>query len=854
MSADAVDFGSEAGGRRDGRAWGLVIGLALALLPVLVRLQTPLDMLPYWDGDPTSHETILIGMTPAKSLIGDLVSVAGAAVLIACSDRRRVKAVVPVVLAGIGAWACLWHMPGKGYDARTLVSGGAWVSSAAVALGLWFAGQDRRVRLTAFALIVGAVGLLVMKGAYQCLIEHPTTVEAFQRNKAQIIADNGWSPDSAMAKAYERRLVQNEATGWFGFANVYATFAAMGVVVFALMTVGALRGMRALKAVGEETSIGPVVICGAGTALAGAALVMAGAKGGFAACLLGLAVGGALVWLRSEHGERWRRVAWLVGPLAIAAPLLAVVARGMVGERLGELSLLFRWFYMQGAWRIFGSHLAHGVGPDGFQAAYALAKNPLSPEDVTSPHCLPWDWMACLGLGGVAWVVWLVCMSAKAGPAAMSGAGSAGEAPAPPSPDPEADETRVLMRVVCVVAALSAMAAIPMQYAALLPEEALGVRIGGLVVWCVLSCGVLAASRRWSGGEWPVALTAGAVTVLAHTQIEITGALPQSCGAVLAVVVLAASGSGDGRRTEASSGPQARTGAAWAARMLGLIGCVGAAFMLLGPAHALWQGETRLAFAYRQLDKVRERRAALEAALRDHTPDAESIARRLGEIEPTLIARAAAMLPKEWPLARSASQLAMQLAQTVGRGAASPDARARSNAWAVRAVEYVTTHEDADLDGVLAAPIVSQEAAGAAFERLWVAAKAVEASDLDSLRSGWAATVCMAAADLDQPPSPMRDRWLDLAVHYLRRARRCDPYNPFHAQRLMDVLDTMGRSDEARVAARELLGVDALQRLDRTVRGLSERDRARAERIAGAGTPAQGSGVSPSPTPGRGGR
>ena len=464
---------------------GVVVGLSLALLPMMVRLQTPLDLLPYWEGDPLNQESVVIGLTPPMSLIGDIVSVAGAGLLFACGGgRRRVWAIVPLALAAAGVWACFWHLSGgSGRDGKSLVTGGSWVSAVTVALALWFAGADRRVRLIAFAIIVGSVGLLACKGLYQVMVEHPATVEAFRRDKEAILARNGWQPESSMARAYERRLMQSEATGWFGFANVYASFAAMGFTVFGLSL------LRMLTRTKEETSeldersdrLLLTVVLG-GTLLSGAALVMAGAKGGYAVAALGVFVGLLLNWLRGERRAWLRGWSWAVGPMVIALPLAAVVARGVVGERIGELSLLFRWFYMQGAARIFGANWLHGVGPDGFQSAYALAKNPLSPEDVTSPHSVLWDWAACLGIGGVALAVWLVWLGTRVGPAAARGSDPGDSYPG---------ETRALMRVVCAVTAIGTIVAIPLQYAALLPEEAIGVRIGG--VGCVVRAELRAA-------------------------------------------------------------------------------------------------------------------------------------------------------------------------------------------------------------------------------------------------------------------------------------------------------------------------------------------------------------------------
>ena len=102
-------------------------------------------------------------------------------------------------------------------------------------------------------------------------------------------------------------------------------------------------------------------------------------------------------------------------PAIIAAALLAVIARGLVGERIGELSLLFRWFYMQGATHIFADHWLLGVGPADFKDAYMIAKPATSPEDVSSPHSILLDWVATLGLGGLAWCVLFLVWSSAAG-------------------------------------------------------------------------------------------------------------------------------------------------------------------------------------------------------------------------------------------------------------------------------------------------------------------------------------------------------------------------------------------------------------------------------------------------------
>jgi tetratricopeptide (TPR) repeat protein len=58
-----------------------------------------------------------------------------------------------------------------------------------------------------------------------------------------------------------------------------------------------------------------------------------------------------------------------------------------------------------------------------------------------------------------------------------------------------------------------------------------------------------------------------------------------------------------------------------------------------------------------------------------------------------------------------------------------------------------------------------------------------------------------------------------------------DPYSLEYPVRLMKAYEDLGRLDEARAWARKVLDVDALQRLDQSVRGLNDSDRGRALRL-----------------------
>ncbi|MDP1662271.1 MAG: hypothetical protein Q8L55_10195, partial [Phycisphaerales bacterium] len=201
--------------------------------------------------------------------------------------------------------------------------------------------------------------------------------------------------------------------------------------------------------------------------------------------------------------------------------------------------------------------------------------------------------------------------------------------------------------------------------------------------------------------------------------------------------------------------------------------------------------------------------------------------------EPRAARRIIDTLPRSWPLVRNASQIALEESRGyASRGDAS--GREASKAWAVQALSIALGR---DFVRTLANDV---ERAFPAIEPVFPVSVMAESvlqelssepvDTLDSQRAGWAATVCLAAADLQ--PEPDRALWRNLAVKFLRQAHARDPYNPLHLSRLMDVHERLGDKPAAAETARTLLGVDALQRLDRSVRGLSDRERARAERIA----------------------
>lgn len=505
----------------------LWLGLVLALTPLCVRATTSVSLFPGWDMDPLVVGGIDTGMTPLGSMLSDVVSLFGAALLMLFARSAGVRASVPtLVLAAIGSVPVIAHalvLGDFGGDLGHARVGSAWIASIWVGVAIAHASADARARRVALGVLCGLGVLLTFRGATEWFIEHPRQVAAFHADKNRILASHGWTPGSSMALAFERRLSQPEASGWFGLSNVYASLAA-ALTVFALAMCAEWWSVRAKlqRSQGTVLAIFGVAVCGV------AALVFSQSKGGIIAAMGG-ACGVSVLWLvrvmRVRAPSQVRkivRVASLVGAAALIAPLGAIALRSLLGDRVGELSLLFRSLYAEAALRMFSRVPLWGVGPDGFQQAYALAKNPLSPEDPTSPHIVILDYLACLGVLGIAWV----CVVLRAGIQSGRNGVESGTWTTEAASDAM---SRGELRTLAAIPALATLVSTYLQGLAVTPELA-ALRVVGLIAWILAGVGIASAVRR--GVSPALGLAGAALTLLAHAQIDVAATWLQSCGLV----------------------------------------------------------------------------------------------------------------------------------------------------------------------------------------------------------------------------------------------------------------------------------------------------------------------------------
>ncbi len=771
----------------DALRWAAAFVLAVC---VFFAASVGIVRFPYWDLDPTRVWVPSTGLTPAQTLLLaalTLLAAAGAMLADAMDGRRVLWG--RASLAGLGGVGVLLHATGPaGLEHAALAA--PWLG----AMGAWIAAAqlstDRTMRRMLLATAAGFVVVLLSKGLIQVFVEHPQTMANFRQNREAVLASKGWTPGSPNALAYERRLSQPEATGWFGLSNVYATFAAASAA--GLLAAGIAA---AAAAAAKKTRDRPGLWAAATGAAAGiAALVLCGSKGGAGAAVVTLGLVGGFVMLRRQQPKTANRLAPWIGPGAVVGVLAAVALRGMLGESIGERSLLFRAFYAVGALRIWGAHPLLGVGPAGFQDAYASAKPPLSPEDVMSPHSVLLDWVSTLGLFGLAWAALFFRHAAEL---------------FNPNGDPEtapAGVTRAEIRWVALVAAGVTVLGVAIERPLMTPDAA-AARLAAMGAWIAVTLGVRRLLDTTGTTRWLAA--ASGLVLIVHAQIEVT---PVWINAAMLYGLWLGAASTPGRpKGIPGAVPHRLAGGA----TLVPVGLAAGLLMLGWPGLTRW--EDRLEQAAAVVRPVARLSESLEKA-DDHALDAPA------ERASSLVGRR--VRPNREAIARAISEArfdrlekaAADLAGAIEARPAHRGTRAAAGRLLLEKASAVARHNPAE--------------ARALLHRTVDLAETGTRADPGSVGMwDWLAVTCEQAAAIDRKNAA---RWLARAERaWIERDRR-SPHALRPAVHLMNLAERTGRTREARRWAAEVLRRETLTRLD-PLMGLSERERARAERLAGGG-------------------
>lgn len=791
---------------------------AVLLACVTARCLVSMDPFPMWEGDPTLLSTPQTSLGPTGQLVLDGLSLIAAAVVLWCS--RGLSVCSPILLA-VGALAALAHAIIINHGSLDNVRVGvSWCAAMAAGVAGLALARDRAGRSLAWGALLAAVMLLAAKGALQYFVEHPETVRAYNQHRRQFLEAQGWSDGSMMARAFERRLFQNEATGWFGLSNVFASVCAGGVVAM-LALAGASRRVRD----DLPTWIRPFI--GAGLLIAGAGLALSMSKGGIAAAAVGVALLILGAVLRHKLAGRTRAAATLgtiLGVLVVAGMLLGVVLRGRMGERLAELSIFFRWFYMQGAARIIAEHPLAGVGPTGFKDAYLLAKPALSPEEVTSPHSILFDWVSTLGLAGAAWCAAWLGWIALAGRSLLRPESLSIPSASPDSPSQSVWPTPLLVRAfVLVILAPTALSAF-VELRSSTPEASIARLVAAALA---LGVGVSVASLIDRLNSVPVGLSAAALALAAHAQIEVTPVWPGSgawmlmvCGLCAGNVVPYRAGASSDLHSQAGSDPASVThetaiprGAGIGSRLGALVAFVLAIASAFG-ALRTWSWESRLRDAASLVTPVAEAREAYAEFVQASGGSAGEVAAMLGSIgvkatldRPDDVMREIASVQFD-----RAGRAAEILKAAGERARHAPTLQAASRLWMQRMADRQSAGE--------------MMAAGDEAERaLSVAEHAVELSRSTSAWN-WLGTLRREVSI-----ALGRRESLVAAAAAFEAGARLDPHGMTSALELVRVLESLGERARAGEWAARVLEINRDMRLD-PLRMLEPGERAHLEALA----------------------
>lgn len=806
----------------DGAAVTRLIAATVIATVACIRACVGLDAFPGWSADPTSFETPLLGLGPAASLVLNGVLLVAAASAVACSRRPpRTRAVAAAAFA-LGAGAVAFHAhAGRPNALEHLLTGADWLSAVSAGLGAWALGGDRRAVRVLWGSLAGVAALLAIKSAVQVFVEHAQLVEMFNADREAVLAAQGWTEGSSMARAFERRLLQPEATGWIGLSNPFATL----VGALCLMLVGLASAARSVEQPAARKALVAIATFGAAGALF--ATLLTRSKGG----LVALAIGGAVFTigiLAPRVGLLVRlapRAAQRLGGAAVvaigAASLAAIAARGAIGERLGELSLLFRWFYMQGAARIFAANPIRGVGPAGFRDAYMLAKPPLSPEEVSSPHSIISDYAATLGIFGLAWVGLFAWLAWNSGRGLLPQQESAERFPASDSPLIRA-EYRCAFACAAAVAIIGAWS----EQAGTTPEamlvRAIGLALGVAISGAALR--ILASAEESQPARRAIGVTCAAVGTLlaAHSQIETTPVWPGA--AALFFALLGACAAWNGPSLDAAvAAPTTAPARAWLHTLTSLPVAAAAVYVLI-QAPRVWSWESLLRQGVAELAPTVRYITAERAAGQSPAPHAA--------LEAAWAALAAdGVVPRAYPGPRDAQRLVF-------------DAHVHAVARALTLLDQAIALEPSHTATMRAASRTAMQLAAGALQagdtdgslRILTRAEetarsAAAAAPASSVNWNWLGTMLIAQAEQFVPAGVDPRQKVDSAIVAFERSSVLDPCGVTAPPMLADALARAGRAQEAKSWARRAISLDDNLRLD-PVKRMPEAQRRRMVELA----------------------
>jgi hypothetical protein len=755
--------------------------LALTLACAVARGVVGHDPFPYWTEDPTILAVPTAALLPVGSVLLSVVAIIAAGLSLAvrphavCTDRWPLAEPILFLVGFLGVIAHAFAIRGGSLD--NLQTGLLWAAAFASATAASAARHDHIARRMVLASLLGGLVLIAGKCLVQVFVELPATLATFEATKQEVFASRGWSPDSPQARAFEHRLRQPDATAWFGLSNVVATFGAFATIAaFGLwLSIFKPRSMgRGVPPHAHPLSsfhlLALLLISLAGASL----LILGGSKGGYAAAIVG-----SVVLVASFITPRWSLFRW-TPLLAAVAVFTALAVRGLLGESLGERSLLFRAFYAEASARILLHNLPWGTGPDAYRDAYMLFKNPLSPEEITSPHNIILDLLCTLGVTGVAWTaLWLLWVH-RLGRGLVASSTVIDTANMPP------DLRREIRAIFLLFAAATLLGAF-IELPAATPESAV-MRFAGLFLATLFAAGLLPWFDRPAASH---AIAAASISLALLGLIDMAPINPGSASWYAMLLAVAAPPSPAG---EPAPQPSPATRRLW-----WLTPALAAAAGLAAlPSLLRWQSNLKDAFETVAIPS----RLRAETELLFRTPNAP--APEIADLRARLAEQGIAWPPPGPEVFEPLRLVAMQQAlPALQAAAADQPTHTLTREAASRLQLQIAT--------VLNAQQQRQPALEAAAAALATAVPLATSRPPSASTLAWQATVMEQASLLRNDPPHL---WVPLTQSLLEAAAAADPHNHVHPKRLAELLAGQSRPADAAFWANKALELNQNNRLD----------------------------------------
>lgn len=748
------------------------LGLVVVTMLCLARAMIEHDPFPWWQSDPFVFSPPIVGLTPRWALLLNIALVLGSCIsLLGHAMHGRGLTALSGVLLSVALVVLGYHAIvdlERLLDASTIAAVASVLACACMLHTL--PGASRVVG----SIVLGFALMLVCVGIYEVYVSHPQTLAAYQNGRESFLAARGWTPDSFEALSYERRLSNPEPVAWFGLTNVFASFAAAGGAGLFGVALHASHQPRWRRVV----LLAAACLCGFG-------LAMSGSKGGYGVLLIGL--GFALAPKLGKPG-------WVNGRsilMLCLVVLVALLARGVLGEQLGERSLLFRYQYLLGSISIWLHHPFAGCGPGQFQQQYALLKPALSPEDVASAHSFVFDWLALLGVGGLAFI-------------AFAGRTIWGIETSATEETNEAEDGTTFpdwhWKFVLLVIALPVLMALKMQSPVLNLAGMLPILIGA-ALWAGVAMLLMRSSISTHLLRLGLVVTAGVLVV--HGMLEVTGTLITSAPLWALMIGVACVG----RRPS-----QGRI------RMLPVACMLGLAFVLSVRWADLNRWERSLHSAARGAQTI----ASINSVLNDleTSPNPQAELRLAQQLLSDLLGR---------PISSGLDSIIPEL------NGAEVQGRQRAIELLGRSLDARPTHTPTRValsqQMLWVASVAQSSGRDELARQMWDRATALfEGTDLDASGHRWAGSIWSGRAS-SWSEAPDRLIWLQRAQSHWEQALNLAPHSPQTAFDLMN--NAIERDDDAAAGqwARRAIELHEETRLD-PLRGLSPGELTRAEAIA----------------------